>query len=285
MMDQKNEMEYGRDYKYIPVTSVSSGEGVEVRPDLYCHTIQIVNICLAGLPDAKEFVLIDAGMPGSAEKIIAACEDRFGADARPKAIILTHGHFDHVGAIIELVQHWDVPVYAHPLELPFLTGKQSYPEPDASVEGGLVAKVSPYFPNEPIHLGDHVQPLAEDGSIPCLPGYRWMHTPGHSPGHVSLFRESDRTLIAGDAFVTVRQDSLYKVLTQQKEINGPPRYLTTDWQAAKESVKRLAALKPAYAVTGHGPPMSGEELESGLIRLVREFDRIAIPDYGRYVKH
>ena len=166
MMDQKNEMEYGRDYKYIPVTSVSSGEGVEVRPDLYCHTIQIVNICLAGLPDAKEFVLIDAGMPGSAEKIIAACEDRFGADARPKAIILTHGHFDHVGAIIELVQHWDVPVYAHPLELPFLTGKQSYPEPDASVEGGLVAKVSPYFPNEPLHLGDHVQPLAEDGSIP-----------------------------------------------------------------------------------------------------------------------
>ncbi|GFR37325.1 hypothetical protein PRECH8_06210 [Insulibacter thermoxylanivorax] len=91
--------------------------------------------------------------------------------------------------------------------------------------------------------------------IPSLPSYRWMHTPGHSPGHVSLFRESDRTLIAGDAFVTVRQDSLYKVLTQQKEINGPPRYLTTDWQAAKESVKRLAALKPAYAVMGHGPPM------------------------------
>ncbi|AWB43036.1 MBL fold metallo-hydrolase [Paenibacillus sp. CAA11] len=277
------EMEYGSDYKYIPTSSMGSGLGTEVLPDLYCHTIQIVNVCLVGNSGAKDFVLVDAGMPGSANEIISMTEQRFGADCRPGAILLTHGHFDHVGAVIELVEHWQVPVYAHELELPFLTGKMSYPEPDPTVEGGLVAKMSPMFPNEPINLGDHVQPFPADGSVPQLSGFRWIHTPGHSPGHVSFFREADRALIAGDAFVTVKQESLYKVLTQEQEISGPPRYLTTDWQAAWDSVRKLADLQPAVAICGHGMPMAGEVLSNELEKLVNEFDRIAIPDYGKYV--
>jgi glyoxylase-like metal-dependent hydrolase (beta-lactamase superfamily II) len=167
--------------------------------------------------------------------------------------------------------------------MPFLTGQQSYPEPDPTVEGGMVAKMSPMFPNEPIDLGKNVKPLPSDGSVPHMTGFKWIHTPGHSPGHVSLFRENDRALIVGDAFVTVKQEYLYKVLTQEQEISGPPRYLTTDWKAAKESVIKLAALKPTAAVTGHGLPMSGELLTSSLEKLVENFDEIAKPDYGRYV--
>ena len=276
-------MKYGSDYKPIPATSIKSGQTIEVLPDLLCHTIQIVNICLVGNPETKEFVLIDAGMPGSANEIISVSEKHFGTNSRPKAIILTHGHFDHVGAIIELVKHWEVPVYAHELELPFLTGKTRYPEPDPTVEGGLVAKMSPMFPIEPISLGSNVLKLPADQRVPHLPDFRWVHTPGHSPGHISLFRENDRTLLAGDAFVTVKQDSLYKVLTQKQEVNGPPRYLTTDWKAAKDSVQKLTNLKPAVAVTGHGLPATGEELSKGLERLVQEFDRIAVPDHGKYV--
>lgn len=276
-------MNYGSDYKYIPATSIGSGIGTEVLPDLYQYTIQIVNILFYGTPNTNEFVLVDAGMPKSAKEIISIAEDRFGTNCRPKAIILTHGHFDHIGAIIELVEHWNVPVYAHSLELPFLTGKKNYPEPDPSVEGGMIAKLSPLFPNEPIDLGNHVQALPSDGSIPHMPGFRWVHTPGHTPGHVSFFRDEDRALIVGDAFITVKQDSLYKVLIQEKELNGPPRYLTTDWQAAWDSVKKLEGLHPSIAITGHGLPMSGEDLTKNLQRLVREFDRIAIPDYGKYV--
>ena len=216
-------------------------------------------------------------------EIISITEERFGANSRPKAIILTHGHFDHVGAIIELVKHWEVPVYAHEQELPFLTGERSYPEPDPTVEGGMVAKISPLFPNEPINLGKHVERLPSDGSVPQMPGFRWIHTPGHTPGHISLFREVDRSLIAGDAFVTVKQESLYKVLTQELEVSGPPRYLTPDWQAAWDSVRKLEGLKPNVAVTGHGIPISGDLLSSSLEKLVQEFDRIAIPDYGKYV--
>ncbi|PIC80015.1 MBL fold metallo-hydrolase [Sporosarcina sp. P18a] len=273
----------GEDYKYIPATSIGSGKGLEVLPDLYCHTIQIVNIVLVGHPDSKDFVLIDTGMPYSAEKIIAVIEERFGVKSRPKAILLTHGHFDHVGAVIELVEHWNVPVYAHDLELPFLTGKSSYPDPDTSVEGGMIAKMSSIFPTDPIQLGSHIQSLPPDGSVPFLPEFKWIHTPGHSPGHVSFFRQKDEALIAGDAFVTVKQEYLYKVLTQEQEISGPPRYLTTDWDAALDSVMKLEALQPSVAVTGHGLPMKGEVLASSLKKLVDEFDRIAIPDYGKFV--
>lgn len=276
-------MNYGSDYKFIPETSIESGHGIEVLPDLFCYTIQIVNICFVGNPETNDFVLVDAGMPKCANEIFSIAEDRFGTNCRPKAIILTHGHFDHVGGIIELIKYWDVPVYAHQMEIPFLTGQQSYPEPDPTVEGGMVAKMSPLFPNEPIDLGNNVKALPTDGTVPHMPEFRWIHTPGHTPGHISLFREKDRTLIAGDAFVTVKQEYLYKVITQEQEISGPPRYLTTDWKAAKESVIKLEKLKPLTAVTGHGIPMSGELLSTSLKTLVQEFDKIAVPDYGKYI--
>lgn len=279
----ETEMTYGSDYYQLPVTSIRSREGQEATPDLYCYTIQIVNIVLVGLPNQDHWFLVDAGMPYSAEHIISVAEERFGASHRPQGIVLTHGHFDHVGAIVDLVKHWNVPVYAHELELPYLTGKQRYTQPDPTVEGGLIAKMSPFFPIEPVNLGRHVNSLPSDGTIPGMSGWRWIHTPGHSPGHISLFRDKDRSLIAGDAFVTVKQDSIYKVFTQEQEINGPPRYLTPDWTAARESVKKLAGLKPEIAVTGHGLPMMGNELRESLDKLAERFDEIAVPDYGKYV--
>ncbi|MCT8136509.1 MBL fold metallo-hydrolase [Anaerobacillus sp. CMMVII] len=277
----EKEMEYGKDYKFIPATSIGSGVTHVVAPDVLCHTIQIVNVCLVGTKE--EWVLIDAGMPHSAEEIIELTEEHYGVESRPKAIILTHGHFDHVGAILELIEHWNVPVYAHELEIPYLTGKTDYPEPDPSVEGGMVAKISAMFPNEAINIGKYVEKLPSDGSVPGMPSWKWHHTPGHTPGHISLFREEDRLLIVGDAFVTVRQDSLYKVVTQKLEMSGPPRYFTTDWTAARESVRKLAELRPATAVTGHGLPMAGELLQTSLITLTDHFDEVAKPDFGRYV--
>ncbi|PLR81158.1 MBL fold metallo-hydrolase [Bacillus sp. V33-4] len=270
--------------KFIPMSSITHGVGKEIAADIFNYTVQIVNVCFVGTPgESNDWVLIDAGMPRSANMIISKAEDRFGAGARPKAIILTHAHFDHIGAIVDLVEKWNVPVYAHELELPYLTGKKNYPKPDGTVEGGLIAKISPFFPNEAIDLGYHVHALPPDGSIPEMPDWRWIHTPGHSEGHISLFRDADRALIAGDAFVTVKQEDLYDVLTQDLQMHGPPRYLTTDWQAAWKSVKQLAALKPTLAVTGHGLPVSGEWLTENLATLARDFDKIAIPDHGKYI--
>jgi glyoxylase-like metal-dependent hydrolase (beta-lactamase superfamily II) len=278
-----DDLAYGSDYTLIPATSIRSGITQEIRPDLFCHTIQIVNLCYVGNPGTNDWVLVDAGMPGSADEIFSIAEERFGPQNRPTAIVLTHGHFDHVGAIVELVNHWEVPVYAHEWEIPFLTGKQSYPEADPTVEGGVVAKFSPLFPNEPIQLGKHVEKLPSDGTVPGMPDWRWIHTSGHTPGHISLYREKDGALIAGDAFVNVKQEYLYKVLTQEPEISGPPRYFTTDWEAAWESVRKLEALQPSVAITGHGIPLEGSMLSTSLRKLAQEFDRIAIPGYGKYV--
>lgn len=268
--------------KFLPLYTIASGVGVEVLPDLYSYTNQIVNICLVG-DSADNFVLVDTGMPESSERLVRVIEERFGENSKPKAIILTHGHFDHTGAVVDLVKKWGVNVYAHEKELPFLTGKESYPDPDGTVEGGLVAKMSPMFPTDPVDLGRFVEALPPDGTVPDMPEWKWVHTPGHAPGQVALFREKDRALIAGDTFVTVKQESLYKVLTQELEINGPPRYLTTDWMAAWESVKKVAALHPSVAVTGHGVPVGGAELKEGLEQLVRDFEKVAIPEFGKYV--
>lgn len=282
-MRMESEMTYGEDYHYLPITSINSGKGLEAAPDLYVLTVQIVNVIFVGFPDRGGWVLVDAGMPKSAGELMAAAGDCFGHEARPDAIVLTHGHFDHVGAIVELTERWDVPVYAHERELPYLTGKRPYPPANPTVSSGLVAKMSPWFPNEPVDLGTDVTALPANGSIPEMPGWEWLPTPGHAPGHVSLFRKADRALIAGDAFVTVKQEFVYDVFTQKPEISGPPKYFTTDWREAYESVKKLAALNPAVAVTGHGVPMTGEELSAGLRMLVEEFDRVAVPDQGKYV--
>ncbi|WP_053218782.1 MBL fold metallo-hydrolase [Virgibacillus senegalensis] len=275
-------MENEFENRLIPATSVASGIGEDVLIDLYCFPIQVVNMYFFGRP-GDPWTVIDAGMPRSADKIIEAAENRYGKDAKPESIILTHGHFDHVGAIVELLEKWPVPVYAHLDELPYLTGKESYPEPDSSVDGGLVAKMSPMFPNHGINISEYVKPLPDDHTVPGMPGWEWVHTPGHTKGHVSLFREEDRTLIAGDAFVTVKQESLYNVMTQKQEISGPPKYLTTDWKAAKESVIKLNELGPILAATGHGIPMSGDFLAQELQKLVDNFDTIALPEHGRYL--
>ncbi|WP_233004326.1 MBL fold metallo-hydrolase [Exiguobacterium aurantiacum] len=270
--------------RILPVTSTKSGTTQLVADHVYGYTNQIVNAYfIQTSADLNEWVLVDAGMPASGVKLLHVAEQLFGRDHHLKAILLTHGHFDHVGGIVSILERFPVPVYAHSLEIPFLTGEKDYPEPDSSVEGGALAKVSSVYPVEAIDISEHLHPLPEGGAIPFLPEWEWMHTPGHSPGHVSYYRKHDKLLLAGDAFVTVKQDSLYRVLTQVKSVEGPPVYLTTDWEAAAKSVKKLAALYPQIAATGHGQRMAGEALTNGLIELADQFQERAVPSHGRYV--
>jgi glyoxylase-like metal-dependent hydrolase (beta-lactamase superfamily II) len=252
-----------------------------VAPGVYRQQTVMVNTYLVGQPD-NSWVLIDAGIGGWANRIRRTAETLFGPGAKPAAIILTHGHFDHIGSLQDILQFWNVPVYAHTLELPYLTGRSHYPPPDPSVGGGVMTFMSRFFPNSPIDITGKVSALPEDHSVPGLPDWRWIHTPGHTDGHISLFRESDRTLIAGDAFVTVNQESSLSLIMQPKKVRRPPAYFTTNWQAAQRSVEQLAGLQPEIAATGHGLPMQGEELREELQALATDFYNQQVPVHGRY---
>ena len=255
----------------------------DVTPDIARMRTVMVNLYFVGEPRG-DWVLVDTGIPFFANRIMRAAAERFGPNSRPKAIVLTHGHFDHAGNVIKLAEQWDVPVYAHTLELPYLTGRSDYPPADPTVGGGLMARSAFLYPRRGIDLGQRVQALPDDASVPFMPGWQWVHTPGHTPGHVSLFREADSVLLAGDAFITQNQQSLRGVLSEKPVLEGPPTYFTTDWAAASVSVQRLAAMQPALAATGHGMPMGGDELTEQLHWLIRNFESLAVPMDGRYVR-
>ena len=261
-------------------SSRNSGSLIEAAPGVDYLTVGFVNLYTLG--DVEQgWILVDTGLPGTAAYTRSAIARRRGGRARPEAIVLTHGHFDHAGAALALAEEWDVPVYAHRLELPYLTGRSDYPPQDPSM-GGAIAQMSRVFPHSGFDLGSRVQPLPEDGSVPHAPGWRWLHTPGHTHGHVSLFCEADRILLAGDALATMDLDSWTSHLTEREELDRPAAPFTTDWGAARRSVEEHARLEPSVVAAGHGVPMSGPGVAEALHGLAVRFP---VPPRGRYVGH
>lgn len=273
------------DNKMVEILSAMTTSSKEVTTDILVMNFTIVNACLVGDPEDKmgKWVLIDAGLENSADFILESVEKRFGKDSKPEAIILTHGHFDHVGSVAKLSELWNVPVYIHNLEIPYITGKKDYPVADPTVDEGMVAKMSPTFPHTSIDIGFRAVSLPDDGTVPGMPNWRWIHTPGHSEGHISLFCKKEKVLIVGDAFSTTKQESLLSVITHKEQISGPPKYLTTDWKAAEKSVRLLRDLKAEIVIPSHGEPMTGAEVTAHLEMLVEDFDTIAKPHQGRFV--
>ncbi len=256
-------------------TAPNEGRAREIAPGVACLRVAFVNVFFLDGQDG--WVLVDAGLPKSGWWIRRAAEHRYGKGTRPQAIVLTHGHFDHAGAARELAEHWHAPVYAHPLELPYLTGKSDYPPQDPTV-GGALALLSRMFPHGGRNLGEHAFMLPDLGVVPGLGEWRWIHTPGHTAGHVSLFRERDGVLIAGDVLATEDQDSFLGMVTHRRRLNRPPAPFTTDWGAARDSLRELSSRPVTLAAAGHGRPfrVSGTEL--------RDFaERLQPPRRGRYV--
>ena len=268
-------MLFNKNVKYFQVA-----QGVWGMRILFVNVYIVAN--RRGFP--KGWVLVDAGIQGSAKRIIAMAEAIFGPGARPTAIVLTHAHSDHTGSLEDLLEHWDVPVYAHELEIPYLTGKSSYPPADPTVGEGMMSLMSVFFRKKPLNVSKNVRIIDMEEGIPQLPEWKVIHTPGHTPGHISLFLPLNTTLIVGDAFVTTKPESAVFALSNIKHISGPPRYMTTDWVAAEASVKILAYMEPRIAATGHGPVMRGRELQEALRNLADHFEELAVPSGGRYAE-
>lgn len=231
---------------------------------------------------ADGWILVDTGPAGSAGKIIKMAESIFGVGAKPNAIVLTHGHADHAGSAEELFDYWDVPVYAHELEIPYLTKQSAYPPPDPSVGHGLMSLLSVLFVKTKTNLGERVIPISVSKGLSELPEWKIIFTPGHSPGHISLFFPLNTTLIAGDAVATTQAESAIAILGDIKKLSGPPMYMTPDWVSAEQSVGALARLEPRIIAAGHGPVLRGREATEALKQLSATFKTVAVPSSGRY---
>lgn len=249
-----------------------------IAPDVGWLPVSFVNVYFLGRPGSA-WVLLDAGLPGRANQIFDAAEARFGAGAKPEAIVLTHGHFDHAGSAAELARRWAVPIYAHRLELPYLTKQSAYPPPDPTI-GGAIAFLSRFMPSGAHDFSGVIRPL-EGKELPGVSGWEWLPTPGHSPGHISIFRPFDRVLLAGDAFATMNMDSWAGLISGKKVLARGGAPFNCDWQATDASVKALAALHPNVVGCGHGIPMSDPELPARLNRFAARF---RAPRKGRYVR-
>jgi glyoxylase-like metal-dependent hydrolase (beta-lactamase superfamily II) len=144
-----------------------------------------------------------------------------------------------------------------------------------------LAFVTRFFPPQSFQLSSVVQTLpADSDTVPFLPGWRWHHVPGHAPGQVALFREKDATLLGADAFATTNHESVPSVLLQRPQVSVAGAPFNYNWQQVRESVQKLAGLKPVAIGCGHGPAIQGTEATNGLQQLANFFP---MPSYGRYV--
>lgn len=235
---------------------------LEIARDLHWLPLRGANVYF--VRSEAEWVLIDAGFSGSGGTIAAAAEWLCGAAARPGAILITHGHPDHVGSAVGLAGSWGVPVLAPAGELPYIDGTTLYPEP-------LVAWLDHVLPRRAMtslvrgsDLGPAVRPFDPAAGVPGLPDWECVPTPGHTPGHVAFFRPGDGTLIAGDAVLTMAWWSrlggrgwLWDLVRRRPRLSGPPTVVTCDWAAAATSIATLAGLDPWVLATGHGTPFVG----------------------------
>jgi glyoxylase-like metal-dependent hydrolase (beta-lactamase superfamily II) len=182
-----------------------------------------------------EDVLIDAATRHSAKRILRQVEGR-----KVSALALTHAHGDHQGAAHEVCSTLGIPYWAGELDVGVAEGgaevlAQHMPGWRPAISRRLFA--GPGHPvDRALHEGDEVA------------GFQVLDVPGHSPGHVAYWRESDRTLVIGDVLFGLNP------LTGRPGLNEPPEFFTPDVAQNRASARRLAALEPALVCFGHGPP-------------------------------
>jgi hydroxyacylglutathione hydrolase len=213
------------------------------------------------LEDGDGVVQFDAGTKGMRKNAKAAGQELGGV----KRVVLGHAHADHRGT----APYMDVPVFCHPDEvadaesdaaiapymdlsqLPVAPVRWIYPMLLRRWDGGAV-KIA-----ETVIEGDHVA------------GFEVIHFPGHAPGLIGLWRESDRVAIVSDVVYFV--DSTRLKPLPEGEASVPHPAWAWDHQKAKASVRRLAALDPQVVAAGHEQPLRGESLRATLERAADKY--------------
>jgi glyoxylase-like metal-dependent hydrolase (beta-lactamase superfamily II) len=193
-------------------------------------------------------VLIDAGTRWGMSWLLSDLKHR------PLSMVaLTHCHPDHQGCASLLCQQRGIPLACHEADVPAMEGRTPM-EP----RNWILRLGERFWSGPPCRVG---RVLHEGDEVA---GFRVIHAPGHTPGHVIYFRDSDRLVIAGDLLANIN------FLTWRTELREPPWIFSSDPAENRRSVRRLAELKPRLVCFGHGPPLSNPDL---IERLLARWER------------
>jgi hydroxyacylglutathione hydrolase len=172
-------------------------------------------------------VLIDAGVVFDKKRILEQI-----AGHTITAHALTHAHIDHYGASHAVCEKLGIPLW---------TGANDAGEVEKGKMVGPRGMLLPAAPRHPV-----ARRLKEGDEVA---GFQVLDVPGHSPGHVAYWRESDRALICGDVMWG------YNPFLMRGSLREPFHLVSPDWRLNRESARRLAALKPELVCFGHGKPL------------------------------
>ncbi len=187
----------------------------------------------------KSAVIIDTGIPGKANDIL---DELTALRVKPcdiEAVIITHAHPDHAGSSAALLARLYAKLHVHKDDLGVLLGKEPFPRPRYFVE-----KLSAFVST---HVWKYTPPseavaLDEGSVIPGFPGLKVIHTPGHTPGSISILDTESRTLFCGDA-----------INNRSNNLTGPIKYFTVDQEQGWRSIEKISSISFDALCPGHGP--------------------------------
>lgn len=223
----------------------------QILPDIYLiEGLRTAHVYV--LASDEGLTLIDSGTPGEVDKIVKQIEEEGYALSDIRAIVVTHAHSDHTGALAELARRSGAQVLAHRDEVPYLEQTASLPYKTfvQRLVFGLSERVMSRF--EPCKVD---RPLQDGDVVEALGGLQVIHVPGHTPGNIALYQPERQTLICGDTFFHMRK------------IIVAPRIVSTHPDQTRESAQKLADLPVKMVLLGHGDPVlegAQEKLQAAL---------------------
>lgn len=179
-------------------------------------------------------VLIDAATRWAGRRILGQLGDR-----KLSMVALTHVHPDHQGVAKKICDRFQIPLACHVEDQPTMEGVRPMQPNHPLIWFSSWVWSGPVHPvSKPLKEGDEVA------------GFKVIHTPGHTPGHVTFFREEDRVAIVGDVLNGM------SLLTTLPGLHEPPRVFCTDPAQNRKSIFKVAELEPKVLCFGHGPPLT-----------------------------